>query len=497
MPKRVLLAGLFHETHTFLEGKTALAEFAIRRGAELFDARGDGSPMSGILEVADQASWDMRPLIDLRATPSPIVDDEVFEYFWSEFRNRALPEIQSGIDGIALVLHGAMVTESIEDVEGEIIDRTRALPGAENLPICGVLDLHGNISRRTFERSDGFMAYRSNPHTDARDAAVSSAMLLDRILSTGRRPACLFQQPGIVWPPTGTGTADDPMRTLEAMAREFERTEPDLYAINVFAGFSFADTAETGVSFSAITFGDPERARVCLNELSEWATANRELGNVVPPKLDEIMPRVLADIAEGRTPVAIVEPADNIGGGAPGDGTSILRAFLKHRVANCCVVINDPDSVLQLRDLGIGGRAKLKIGGRGSRIADGPVELEVELISRSDGKFELEDRNSHLASMSGVHIDMGPCAVVRHAGVTILLTTRKTPPFDLGQLRSQGIIPESLAAIGVKAAVAHRRAYDPILKSSYTVSTPGPCSSDVRSFPFHQIQRPVYPLDPV
>ncbi|MGE3315021.1 MAG: MlrC C-terminal domain-containing protein, partial [Planctomycetaceae bacterium] len=71
------------------------------------------------------------------------------------------------------------------------------------------------------------------------------------------------------------------------------------------------------------------------------------------------------------------------------------------------------------------------------------------------------------------------------------------PPFDLGQLRSQGIIPESLSAIGINAAVAHRRAYDPIVKGSYTVSTPGPCSSDIRSFPFRHVRRPIFPLDTI
>jgi microcystin degradation protein MlrC len=97
--------------------------------------------------------------------------------------------------------------------------------------------------------------------------------------------------------------------------------------------------------------------------------------------------------------------------------------------------------------------------------------------------------------MYGAHIDMGPCAVVRHAGVTILLTSRKTPPFDLGQWRSQGIDPERLSVIGVKAAVAHRRAYDPIAKASYTVDTPGPCASNLRLLPFQRIRRPVFPLD--
>ncbi len=80
---------------------------------------------------------------------------------------------------------------------------------------------------------------------------------------------------------------------------------------------------------------------------------------------------------------------------------------------------------------------------------------------------------------------------------SILLTSLKTPPNDLGQLRSQGIIPEQLKLIAVKAAVAHRRAYDPIAVASYTVRTPGPCTSDSTALPYRRIRRPVFPLDQV
>jgi microcystin degradation protein MlrC len=92
---------------------------------------------------------------------------------------------------------------------------------------------------------------------------------------------------------------------------------------------------------------------------------------------------------------------------------------------------------------------------------------------------------------------MGPCAVVKHGGLRILLTSQRTPPFDLGQLRSQGIEPEKTRIIVVKAAVAHRRAYDPIAVASYTVATPGAWSSDLRRFPFKKIRRPIFPLDEI
>ena len=48
----------------------------------------------------------------------------------------------------------------------------------------------------------------------------------------------------------------------------------------------------------------------------------------------------------------------------------------------------------------------------------------------------------------------------------------------------------------VKAAVAHRRAYDKIAAGSYTVTTAGPCTSDLTQLPYRRIRRPIFPLDP-
>ena len=124
------------------------------------------------------------------------------------------------------------------------------------------------------------------------------------------------------------------------------------------------------------------------------------------------------------------------------------------------------------------------------------LELDVELVSRSDGRFTLEDAHSHMA-VNGMHWDMGPSVLVRCQGVVILLSSVKMAPMDLAVWRSQGINPEDLLVINVKAAVAHRQAYDPIAKASYYVNTPGPCANDVRLLPYAHVRRPVYPLDDV
>lgn len=492
--KRILLAGLFHETHTFVDDKTGLSAFATLRGDELLALKGDGSPMGGVLDGAARFDWKVIPTVDMRASPSGMVENEVVETWWQEFEARAARPLLDGVDAIYLVLHGAMVSQSFDDVEGELLERLRAMTGAAQVPIFGVFDLHAHFTARMARDANCLVGYRENPHTDARAMAVHAAELLQKSLTSGQTPRQHWRHAGVMWPPTGTGTADTPMRDLEALARKLEAEHPDFLAVNVIAGFSFADTPDTGVSFAISTKGDDAEAQAALDELCALAWALRHQGNAVDAPVEEVMREVAMSTKVGG-PVVIVEPSDNIGGGAPGDGTGLLRAFVKHRLANAAICINDPSAVQTLASLAIGDVTTLSIGGKGSRLDEGPVTLEVTLVSRSDGRFQLEDKQSHLASMSGDAYDMGPCAVVRHEGVTILLTSRKTPPFDLGQWRSQGIEPEEMSFIGVKAAVAHRRAYDKIATRMLWADTPGPCRSDLTKLPFAKVRRPVFPLD--
>ncbi len=490
MKRRVLLARLSHETHTFLKGRTPLSDFAVLRGAEILRSEGDGSTLAGALEAARELQWEVVPAIAMEATPSGMAADEVVETFWEALRATAEREMPGSLNGVCLNLHGAMVSESHPDVEGEILRRIRRLPALAGLPLCGSLDLHGNYTPDMARYSSGLVAYRENPHTDSLQTAIRAARLLGRLMETGERPVTVSEQPPIVWPPSGTGTADDPMRLLEARARQIERDHPEILAVNVFAGFSFADIAETGVCFSAVTTGDASEARSLLRGMCDLANETREQGSPAGIPLNAAMVH-LARHREG--PVLLVEPADNIGGGAPGDLTHVLRALLEHRVENAAVCIDDPQAVAALWDVAPGARGTLAIGGKSGEIGAEPLTLEVERISRSDGRYRLEDAHSHAAA-SGLQQDMGRCVVARCEGIRILLTSRKTPPWDLGQWRSQGIAPESLFAIGVKAAVAHRQAYNPIAAASYTLDTPGPCAENLQRLPYRGIRRPVWPL---
>jgi microcystin degradation protein MlrC len=493
--RRVLIGGIAHETHTFISEVTGIDRFDIRRGDAILARRGDGGSVDGFLEVADAEGWDVVAVSEFRGAATGTVEQAVLDQFIAELEAGIAAALAEGpLDGVWLSLHGAMVTDGCIDPEGEVLRRVRRFPALANVPVMGAFDPHATFTDLMAEHASALVGYRNTPHTDIRDTSVRSAKLLARAFAEGRAPIMRARRAPVVWAPTGTGTADRPMKDLEALARRIEAENPEIWVANVIGGYSFSDVPDAGVAFSVATTAGPAVAEAALDRLVAMAVELREFG--VPREWD--IDEAIARVKGSRGPHLIVEPAENIGGGAPGDGTEVLRAFLRNDVSNAAVIIADPETVEAFAGDAPGTVRRVRIGGKGSPLDLGPVEIEATLVSSSDGRFTLEDRHSHMAA-NGIHIDMGRSVVltVNEGKVTILVTSRKTAPMDLGQLRSQGIIPEKLDFIGIKAAVAHRQAYDKIMASTHTVRGRGPCASDIALLPYKRLRRPVFPLDPI
>ncbi len=491
MKKRILLAGLFHESNTFASGKTKLSHYTTLLGQDLLSQNDTASPMGAFLDEVRNFDWEIVPTIDIRTGPGPASEKAVTDFFFNEFESRVAQE-KAPLNGIFLVMHGAMCSETLEDVEGEFLRRIRQIPSLKSLPIFGVLDLHGNFTELMAEHSNALLAYQENPHTDAAESSRRAARLMQHSFQKGLTLKTRFVPTPILWAAAGTGTSDSPMKDLELLARQEERE--GIHEISVFAGFAHSDIHDAGLSFTIVY--DPnivskERLEALADKLQKKALELKEKGIPYEWDLDQAIEEALK---KKLFPTCLVEPADNIGGGAWGDGTTILRAFLKKGITRSGVVLYDPEAVTFLKKISLGSTFELAIGGKTFSLDPGPLLVKGRLIHLSDGKFTLEDRNSHLASMSGMQFCMGDSALIEVEGVTILLTSIPTPPMDLGQWRSQGINPEEFQFIGIKAAVAHRRAYDPFTKASYTVKTPGPGASDLKSLPYKKIRQPIFPL---
>jgi len=490
---KIFVSRLFHETNGFAPGRLSLGDFQYRSGSELFQATGDGSILGEVIGLAAKNDWTLVPSFDLSAAPGPMVSDEVVATALRHLDEDLPNALQEGLDGVFLILHGAMVSESHDDVEGLLLSRVAYHLRDHRIPVAAVLDLHANVSPAMAEHANILVAYRCNPHTDAVEAGLRAVDLL--IESIGNRTEFrtgLVEVP-VIFPPTGTASATEPMRGLLAIARRHECAQ--LPGISVCPGFALADTAFTGLTFQLVAEHSESgraAAHLAATELSAHARAHAGQGFPEEWSLD-------AAISDGKLrsdfPTLIVEPADNIGGGSPGDATWVLEKFIDHEIQGAGVILAAPEAVRMLQSHPVGEEVAVTMGGKHPSMSGPALTLHVRILRHGNGTFDVEDKHSHIVSMRGTRIEMGPSTLVETRGITILLTTYPTAPMDLGQWRCMGVNPEEFRWIDIKAAVAHRQAYDRLSARSYSVSTPGPCTSDLTTLPYRKIRRPMFPFD--
>src|SRR5690606_27995079 len=146
------------------------------------------------------------------------VADEAFEAMAAAI----VAAVRGGCDAVLLDLHGAMVTDSFDDGEGELLSRIRAV--APDAPIGVALDLHGNITRRMIENSDIMVSFKTYPHVDMVETGAHVARLVEKMVATGRRPAQAWCHPPQLAHTLKMRTgAPGPMRDVIAAATEAER----------------------------------------------------------------------------------------------------------------------------------------------------------------------------------------------------------------------------------------------------------------------------------
>ena len=149
---RILIAGFQHETNTFGATKARFEDFlqadswpGLMQDKEIITGtEGINIPIAGFVDATrNEIDIELLPVVWASAEPSSYVTDDAFE----RITEMLLDGITKAgpLDGIYLDLHGAMVTESHEDGEGELLNRIRNVTG-DDLPIVVSLDLHANLT---------------------------------------------------------------------------------------------------------------------------------------------------------------------------------------------------------------------------------------------------------------------------------------------------------------------------------------------------------------
>src|SRR5438477_11036268 len=271
---RLLIAMMKHETNTFSPVPTPLTRFGHGPGPLYGEAgiradRGTGSGLGAYLDLAEREGAELVLPMAAGAPPSRPVEDAAFEHMAGAICEAVK---KGGYDGMFLDLHGAMVTESLEDGEGELLRRIRAID--PTTPIAVSLDMHANLYDAIIDYATVVTGYRTYPHIDTYDTAKRAGEILLKTMRGEIRPVMAWGNVPMLPHVMRQGSDDHPNQELQARCAAMS-TEGAL-AASLFTGFPHADIANAGLSAVVVTDGDRELAERLRDELLDQAWGERE-----------------------------------------------------------------------------------------------------------------------------------------------------------------------------------------------------------------------------
>lgn len=485
---RIGIIALLQESNTFIAHSTRLAHFQeqLLATGEAVRERlaGTHHEVGGMLHALEDEQTEAVPIFAARALPYGVVEAAAVQRLL-EMMFDAL-DAAGPLDGLLVAPHGATVSEPWPDVDGHWLTELRRRLGPEK-PIIGTLDPHANLSPAMVAACDAWIAYRTNPHLDQRARGIDAARLIVRTLRGLIRPRMAAAFPPLAINIERQHTAEEPCLSLYRLADE-QMADDRVLTSSILLGFPYADVAEMGSAALVVTDDEPQLARQLVAQLAGrmWEHRQDFEGQLVgiPEALDRAM---------GLSgPVCLLDMGDNVGGGSPGDGTLLAHAIHERKLPKSLVVICDPESVALAEAIGEWGTGLFRVGGKGDQRHGPPLACEATVQGLFDGQFE-EPHPRHGGIKS---FDQGRSAVIRtDSGLTILVNSRRTPPFSLRQLTSCGLIPAEfhlLVAKGVNAPVA---AYKEACRQFIRVNTPGCTSADLTTFDYRHRRRPMFPFE--
>ena len=479
---RLFTATLATETNTFSPLPTSIENYResvfLRPGEHPADApRMCTAPLFVGRKRAEQEGFELIEGSCFAASPAGTTNRADYETMRDEILGQlkaALP-----IDGLLLGLHGAMVAHGYDDVEGDIIERARAIVGPKC--VIGVeLDPHCHLTLKRVSGADIIVLYKEFPHTDVVERAED---VLDLVLATLRGKVKPVMSVYDCRQIQSYPTTIQPMRGLVDRIKAMEGKD-GILSVSIAHCFPYGDVAEIGTRVLVIADGDKKKADALATKLGEELVSLR--GKTAPPSFD-----VAGGIAEGVAfndlPVVIADPADNAGGGAPSDNTAILRHLIERRVEEAALgPIWDPIAVRLCFDAGIGATFPLRFGGKTAPSSGLPVDATVEVVGLARDCWQ---------GFGPTRVPLGDCAAVRVGGVEAVLITKRTQALGLELFTNLGIDPRSRRLVVVKSTNHFMGAYGPIAKKVIYIESGGPLTRDYRKIPYTRVDRPIWPLD--
>jgi microcystin degradation protein MlrC len=487
---RIALGGITHEANTFCSHITDMADFQARqilRGDEiLVNWQSARTEQAGMLSVLTETQGcEVIPTFLARALSGAPVQEATFDALLDELLARltgARP-----LDGVILVLHGAMMSQKTPDATGELLARVRALVG-KKVPIVGTLDLHANVTARMVHEATALIGYHTVPHIDMFETGQKAACVLVDTITGTLSPVCALVRLPMLLPPENSthnwaplGEVIDKALSLEAQG---EIVHGGIYPVQ-----PWMDTPDVAASVVVVTDGKPEQAQKYARRLADmfWTRRHDFVTELVLPK-----DAVRRALARESGMVILCDSADATTSGSTGDSTAIVEALINHSPFKEVALVNivDPQAVAQAIEAGIGATVTLQVGGKLAPHFFQPVTFTGYVKTISDGTFIFKG-----PGMRGVPHHMGRTVVLYAGGIHLVVMERGVSQWDPQLYRSLGEEPLDARMVQVKSPMVFRAAYDGLYDEVIVIDAPGAANPQLTALPWQHLSRPIYPFD--
>jgi microcystin degradation protein MlrC len=489
MRRRFVIAMMMHETNTFSPLATPIESFAkrgdLRGPGAIAAAEGTKTPLGGFIALMRETGDEFVVPMAGNANPSGLVTEAAFE----EMAGAIVGAVAAGCDGVMLALHGAMVTETTDDGEGELLRRIRAT--APDMPVAVALDFHAQMTDAMAGGADVITGYRTYPHIDMAETSRRGGRTLLRAIAGEVDPKIVWDSRPIMSSTLVHTPSREPMKSLMAMAAEAESSGAVLNA-SVFGGFPQADIPHLALSAVAVCDRRTAEGELLLARILDQAWEKREgfLFHAEP----------LADqIARARGldagPIILADHGDNTASGGTQDVMSVIEEAIAQRLTDVCAgPICDPASVAQMIAAGVGAEVTVDLGGKVNMPSMGlegkPLRLTGLVRAITDGTFIVTGPMA-----TGSTIRMGRTAVLDTGPMQIVVSEQRSEPFDLGCFTHCGIDPTRKRYVLIKSRQHFRAGFEPIARHIVMCDGDGCTASDLALFDYRNIRRPLYPFD--
>lgn len=484
--KRVLIAGMHHESNSFNPIIAGEKDFKVIHGEEIFSNLRENDSTTGVIKTLQGAGYEVIPTVFARAVPNGEVDYDFYMKIKEEIIERAkAAQEKAPIDAITLALHGSMRVDKQGEAEGYLLEDLRRM--FPSIPIISSLDMHTTMTERMHNNCDGFVGYKCAPHTDCFETGEHAAKMTIEVLENNAKPKSAWVKVPILIAGEQSQTSVEPMVELINELRQCEEKE-GIMAASYLMGFPWADNEDSSIAVFVVANDDlklAEREAVRLAELI-WAKKHDFHFHTETYNEKEALEVAFEAVKEGKLPIYLSDSGDNPTAGSSSDCTDFLKLIMADERTNNLrrpVIyggIYDPIAIKECEGK-VGKEITLTFGAKFDTITTSPITAKGLV-------------RAYIKDWSREGMIKGDLALFNSQGVDIVLAEAHVGYIVPEMFTDLGVDPKEAEIVVCKLGYLTHQ-HEVVAKRSIMALTKGSTNEDLKTLDYKLVKRPIFPLD--